>query len=263
MSEPFLKLLRDVIGHLSDYPNALEALKTVLNSLVYPIQSNGNVVPLVALPPVCRDACTVEEFFTSISPYLNPLSLCFLRSIVSFTGCTSAIMAIAAFDTVRMANSHLMLCSDRWEVPTSPDGLNDLNTSARSDAGVAHNASLIQLKSIHPWVFARLPEHRAAELAEDCVQVSIRVHRKFISLADYDCILATICGFFMLPECAFTYVGCTERPLCLTWVVSNKLLEHLNRYGGGISGECMLAMQGVVNIMIGDSLKYKCLNSKV
>ena len=262
LSEPFLKLLHEVIGHLSDYPNALDALKKGLDSLVYPL-GNGKVVPLVELPPLCHDACTIVGFFTSISPYLNPLSFCFLQCIVGFTGCGSAISAVAAFNTVRMANSHLLLCSNRWEVPTFPDGLNDLNTSARSDAVVAHTAPLVQLKSVHPWVFARLAEHRAAELSKDCVRVSIRVNRKSISLADYDSILTTICGYFWLPVYALTYIGCTEQPLCLTWVFSKKLLEHLKGCGGGISGECMLAMQGVVNIMVGDWLNYICLNSKV
>jgi hypothetical protein len=88
------------------------------------------------------------------------------------------------------------------------------------------------------------------------------VNGKSISLARYDSFLTAISGFFKLPKCAFTYIGCTEQPLCLSWMISKDLQSYMKR-GGGLSGECMLSEQQVVNLMVGDWFNYHCLTINV
>ena len=258
LSGSFYKLLQDVIECLNKSPNALEMLKHALASFVLPL--GDSKVASIVEPSLYNDAKTVDELISSLSPLINALSLNLLQYCVSSTECGLAIAKITAFNHLRVSNSSLILCSDKWTVPTTPDGLNDLNTTATSGAEAAHTASLDQLQSVHPWVFARSP---ATVLSEHCIRISVCVNRNSISLAEYDCLLTVISSLFGLPKCAFTYIGCTEEPLCLSWMVSKELQMYVKNRGGGVSGECMLSEQGVVNLMVGDWLDYQCLTMNV
>ena len=259
-SGSFYTVLQDVIKCLNEFPNALEVLKKALSSLVLPL-GDGKVVPIVE-PSLFSDAQSVAEVFSSLSPLINPLSLNLLQTCVSATGYSLAVAKIAEFDCLRMSNGtcRIVVCSDKWTVPTTFDGLNDLSISARSGAEVAHTVSLDQLQSIHPSVFAKLS---AAMLPKNYMRVSTRINRKMISLADYECLLTAISGFFQFPKSTLTYIGCTEQPLCLSWIVSKELEAYMKRNGGGVSGECMLCEQGVVNLMVGDWLNYHCPTTNV
>ena len=255
----FYELQQEVIECLLDYPDALEKLKQALASLSLPV-GDGKVVPIVD-PSLYNDAQSVAAVFLSLSPLINPLSMNLLQVCVRATECSPALAKIAAYDCLMMSNGSLILCSNKWTVPTTIDGLNNLNTTATSGAEVAHIASFDQLQSVHPSVFAR--SSAAVPQEKYNMRISACVDGKSISLATYDSLLTAISGFFMLPRCAFTYVGCTEQPLCLSWMVSKDLQPYMKRWGGGVSGECMLSEQRIVNLMIGDWFNHHCLTINV
>ena len=260
LSGSFYTILQDVIECLNEFPNALKVLKRTLSSLVLPL-GDGKVVPIIE-PSLFSDAQSIAEVFLFLSPFINPLSLSLLQTCISATGCSLAVAKIAEFDCLRMSNGtcRLVICPDKWRAPATFDGLNDLNVTTRPGAEVAHTVSLDQLQSIHPSIFARVS---ATVLPKKYMRVSAHINRKLISLADYEHLLAAISSFFLLPKCALTYIGCTEQPLCLSWMVSEELEAYMKLNGGGVSGECMLSEQGVVNLMVGDWLNYHCLTINV
>lgn len=256
-SESFYKLLQDIIECLNEYLSALEMLKQALASLVLPLD-DGRVASIVD-PSLYNNAKSVVEVFSSLSCFINPLSFNLLWFCVNSTKCSAAVAKIRAFDRLRMSNGSLILCSNSGTVPTTPEGLNDLSTAATPDAKAAHSASLDQLQSDHFATHAVI----ALPKPKQCMRISVRISRKSMSIADYECLLTAISGYFILPKCALTYIGCTEHPLCLSWVVSNELQAYIMKHRGGISGECMLSEQGVVNLMVGDWLNDHCLTETV
>ena len=259
LSGSFYELQQEVIECLVECPDALAKLKQTLASLSLPV-GDGKVVPIVD-PSLYNDAQSVADIFSALLPLINPLSLSLLQVCVHATECSPAVAKITAYCHLMMSNHSTVLCSNKWAVPTTSDGLNNLNTTATSGAEVAHTASLDQLQLTHPSVFARVS---AAVPHEMYVRVTACVNRKpMISLASYDSLLTAISGFFRLPKCVFTYIGCTEQPLCLSWMVSKDLQPYMKRHGGGISGECMLSEQRVVNLMVGDWFDYHCLTTCV
>jgi hypothetical protein len=169
LSGSFYELQQDVIECLAEFPNALSKLKQVLGSLSLPV-GDGKVVPMVE-PSLYSDAQSVSDVFSSLSPLINPLSTSLLRVCLSATECATAVEKITAYDRLMMSNGTMILCSDKWEVPTTFDGLNNLNTTATSGAEVAHTSSLDQLQSVHPSIFAKLS---AAVPSEKYMRVSAR-----------------------------------------------------------------------------------------
>lgn len=259
LSESFYEHQQEVIECLVEYPDALEKLKQALASLSLPV-GDGKVVPIVD-PSLYNDAQSVAEVFSSLSPLINPLSTNLLHVCVCATECSLAVANITAYDHLMMSNGSIILCSNKWAVPMTFDGLNNLNTTATSGAKVAHTAPLDQLQSVHPSVFARLS---ATVPSGKYVRVSACINGiSTISLASYDSLLTAISGFFKLPRCAFTYVGCTEQPLCLCWIVSKDLQLYMKRCGGGVSGECMLSEQRILNLMVDNWFNYYCLTINV
>ena len=260
LTESLCVLLQDVIQCLDEFPNALEMLKQALASLILPLD-NGKIASIIE-PSLYNDARSVADICSSLSPFISPLNLSLLRLCVSSTKHNLVIAKIVNFNHLRMSNGSFVLCSNKSTVPTA-GGLNDLNTNTRSGAEIAHTACLNQLQSVHPSLFAGLGTIPAAVLSEKYMRVSACVSRKSVTLADYECLLTAISGYFILPKCAFTYVGCTEQPLCLCWVVSKQLQGYMRSHGGGVSGECMLSEQGIVNLKVGDWLNYHCLTKNV
>ena len=259
LSGSFYELQQEAIECLVEYPDALEKLKQALASLSLPV-GDGKVVQIVE-PSLYNDAQSVAEVFSSLSLLINPLSMNLLQVCVYATECTPAIAKITAYERLMMSNGSIVLCSNKWAVPMTSDGLNNLNTTAASGAEVAHTASLGQLQSIHPSVFTRVS---AAVSHEMYMRISACVNKKaMISLANYDSLLTAISGFFRLPKCVFTYVGCTEQPLCLSWMISKDLQPYMKHHGGGISGECMLSEQRIVYLMVGNWFNYHCLTTYV
>ena len=259
LSGSFYELQQEVIECLVECPDALEKLKQALASLSLPL-GDGKVVQIVN-PILYNDAQSVAKIFSSLSPLVNPLSMNLLQVCVRATECTPALAKITAYECLMMSNGSIVLCSNEWTVPTTSDGLNNLNTTAASGAEVAHTASLDQLQSIHPSVFVRVS---AAVPHEMYIRVTACIDQKpMISLASYDSLLTAISGFFSLPKCVFTYIGCTEHPLCLSWMISKDLQPYMKHHRGGISGECMLSEQRVVNLMVDDWFNYHCLTTYV
>lgn len=255
----FYELQQEVIECLVEYPNALEELKQALASLSVPV-GDGKVVPIVD-PSLYNNAHSVADIFSSLSSLINPLSTSLLQACLRATECSPALAKITAYHHLMVSNGSIVLCSNKWAVPTTLDGLNNLNTTATSGAEVAHTASLDQLQLLHPSIFAR---SSTAVPLEKYMRVSASFNGKSkIFLTNYESLVTAISGFFMLPKCAFTYVGCTEQPLCLSWMISKDLQPYMKCYGRGVSGEHMLSEQQIANLMVGDWLNYHCLTINV
>ena len=110
----------------------------------------------------------------------------------------------------------------------------------------------------------KLPEHSSsAAVLEGFVRISVQTKKKYISLAEYDGILTTICGFLLIPKCCLVYVGCVENPLTLCWQMSNELSSYVKAVRIDVSSEFMLSEQGIVNLMVGDWINYRCLTIEV
>ena len=209
------------------------------------------------------EAKSIDEIFINLLPFINPLSFYLLRSLAQLSDCTTAAEKIADFCHLRQTKSHFVLCSDQWSPPTTPSGLNDLNTPAPSGAKSAHVATLDHLQSFHPQIFAKPQEHEHPSSGMEFVRISAQLNMKVISLSDYDAIVTTISGFFLLPKSALVYVGCSSQPLTLCWCVLMEISIYMRQTLVHVNSELLLSEQGIAHIMIDDWLDYRCLTKKV
>ena len=260
LSEKFHDLLNSVVMCFESLPNGLKKLKETVVSLVLPL-CEGGVVPVVP-PSLYSKATTVREFFSSLSPLLNPISFHLLCSLSHLCDCKSALEATSTYSQYISSNNHLVICIDKWTTPANSDGLNDLNAVASPNA---QTVSLDELKSFQPLLFTNpLAEHSGITLLKDRgIRISARVRKKFISLVDYDAILTAICGYLLLPKCSLTFIGCTEKPLTLCWQMNTELLAYVCGVRIDVSSEFMLSDGGVLHLMVGDWMNYKCLTLEV
>lgn len=265
VSDTFIQLLQDIIKDFEQYPDSLDQLKQTIASLLLPLTLAGVAMGVAHLvqPRFYSEVKTVRELFTQLSPFMNPMSFHLLESLTRLSDCSTAAERVSAFRKLRLSKSHLVLSADQWTVPTRHDGLNDLDTTATPDAKVAHTASLNKLQSLHPEIFVGLPGYDSTASLEDTVRISARINANLISLSDYDAIVTAICGFFLLPESALVYVGCMNQPLTLCWCVGTEISGYMRQVMVKVNSEIMLAEQGIVNIMIGNWLNYKCLTVEV
>ena len=160
-SELFQQLQHKVMDLLDQFPNALAKLKQVLASLVLPL-GKGKVAPLVD-PLAYENAQTVRELFRLMAPYWNPLSTDLLGLLLEASGCNQAASEVAEFVEARASKGHLVLCIR--QLPTLPSSENDLDVA---DLETVHNAPVLELQSLHPAVFARLPEHKITSTHLSC-----------------------------------------------------------------------------------------------
>ena len=260
LTDEFIRVFQDVIKELEQMPNGLNVLKRILSSLVLP-QKLWGVVHLIQ-PEFYTDAKNVREIMMQIFPFMNPVSYHLLQQLAELSGCIPATEKVSEFIKLRLSKTHLLLCADHDQevVPTTSDGLNDLNTPFSSDAREAHSASIDQLQSDYQQSLARLPN---LGTIKDVVRVSARIDAKQVSLADYDSIVTAICGFFLLPKSALVYVGCTRRPLTLCWCIVKEISVYMSQVPVKVTSELLLAEQGVVHLMIGDWANYRCCTVKV
>ena len=246
-----------MIDFLDHIPNALAELKQVLASLVLPI-AVGRVVPLVD-PHAYESAPTVRELFRLMAPYWNPLSTDLLILLLEASGYTQAASKVAEFVEARANKSHLVLCIR--QLPALASGESDPDVD---DLKAVHNAPLSHLQSLHPAVFARLPEHEVTS-TRATVRISVKVNKPLVCLADHEEITTALSGFFQVPKAALVYAGCSNAPLVLCWVASHELVAYIESSRGGLlslSMHQLLAEKKVTGIAVGDQT-VKCLTTKV
>ena len=261
LCDAFTTLFRDVKREFEQLPNGLDIIKQTFASPVLPLKFSGmvHIVP----SSLYSEAKSVDEIFTNLSPFINPLSFYLLRSLAQLSDCTTAAEKIADFFHLRQTNSHFVLCSDQWAPPSTPSGLNDLHTVAPSGAKLAHLATLDHLQSFHPQIFAMPHEHEHPKSGMEFVRISAQLNMKVVSLSDYDAVVTAISGFFLLPKSALVYIGCSSRPLTLCWCVLKEIAIYMGQTPTHVNSELLLTEQGIVHIMIGDWISYKCLTVEV
>lgn len=257
LTDSFIQLFQDVIKDFEQCPNGLNIVKEALTSLLLPRKFSTKCS--LIQPQLYAEAKTIREILMEIFPFMNPVSFHLLQLLAQLSGCIPAIEKISDFIQLRMTKSHVLLCEDQFTIPTTRDGLNDLNTLSLSDGVMAHAASLDVLQSVYPQMLARLPSLASM----DVIRVSAMMSAKQVTLSDYDCIVTAICGFFLLPKSALVYVGCTNQPLVLCWCVAKEVYFYMRQVKINVNCELLLAEQGIINIMIGDWLNHKCLTIKV
>ena len=241
---------------LDQSPNALAKLKQILASLVLPL-GVGKVAPLVD-PLAYENAATVRELFRLMAPYWNPLSTDLLSLLLEASGCNQAANKVAEFAEARARKRNLVLCIR--QLPTLASGDNDLDVA---DLKTVHNAPLSELQSLHPAVFARLPEHKVTS-TQTTVRISVEVNKPLLCIADYEQIATVLSGFFEVPKAALVYAGCSKAPLVLCWLASHDLVAYIESagVGGGLSGHRLLVETMVTAVAVGDRM-YKCPTIKV
>ena len=247
-SELFQQLQQKVMDLLDQLPNALAKLKQVLASLVLPL-GEGKVAPLVD-PLAYENTQTVRELFRLMAPYWNPLSTDLLGLLLEASGCNQAASKVAEFVEVRASKGHLVLCIR--QLPTLASGENDLDVA---DLETVHSAPLSELQSLHPAVFARLPEHKATS-TRTTVRISVEVNKPLVCIADYEKITIALSCLFQIPRAALVYAGCSKAPLVLCWLVSHELVAYIYKQGES-SGERLLAESKVTGVAVGDQI-HKC-----
>ena len=237
---------------LDQFPNALAKLKQVVASLVLPIDV-GEVVPVVD-PPSYESAETVQELFSLMAPYWNPLSTDLFGLLLEASGCNQAASTVAEYVQVRANKGHLVLCT--CQLPTLGSDVNNLGVV---DFETVHNAPLSELQSLHPAIFARLPEHKVTS-TRATVRISVEVNRPLLCIADYERIVAVLSGFLQVPNAALVYAGCSKTPLVLCWLASHDIVAYIRLSKGGLlpmSAHRLLVENDVTQIAVGDRT-YKC-----
>ena len=260
LSDSFCNLFNCVVVSFEHFPNGVQKLKETMESLLLPL--NGRVIPLIQ-PMLYSKAETVREFFSMISLLVNPLSFHLLCSLSHLCDCKPAVEATLCYNKFLCSKCDLVLCADQWTCPTDSDGLNDLNTTASCDANAAHIAPLDLLQSPHPLLFTKIPEHDSIPSLQGYIRLSAEIRKKSVSIADYNDIVDAICGFFLIPKCSLTYIGCSEKPLTLCWQMDKELLEYITGVRKYVSSDIMLSELSVVTLIVGDWINYKCLTLKV
>ena len=192
LCDAFITLFQAFKKEFEQLPNGLAVLKQTLASLVLPLKSGGmvHIIP----PTLYSESKSIDEILTCLSPLMNPLSFYLLQSLARLSGCTPAAEKVSDFCRLRQSMSHHVLCLDQWVAPTTPDGLNDLNTEAPSGAKSAHLASYDQLQSCHPQIFAKPQKYEIpVSILTDFVRISAQLDMKVVSLSDYDVVVTCIC----------------------------------------------------------------------
>ena len=244
VSLQFENLQRDVVNLLVQCPNALAQLKQCLASLIVPL-GEGKVASLVDLGSY-ESAKTIPEFFRMMASYWNCLSTDLLFLLIDASGCKPAIAIVAEFEEARTSSGQVVLCTHK---------------ASRGELSSVHTSPIKQLQSLHPAVFTK----SKVAIEQNMTRITAEVAKPLLHVSCYDEVTTAICGFFLLPRAALVYVGCSESPLALCWLVSRGLLPYIKCHLGGRSGDHLLAQQQITQIAIGDEEYYscKCPNHKV
>ena len=249
ISETFRQLQQQVLDLLD--PTALPKMKKVLASLVLPL-GKGKIGPLLD-KDIYESAHTVEELFKLMAPYWNPLSTDLLLLLLEeVSGCEQAAEKVAEFVKNRASKGNLL-----HQLPNSE------NDQDVADLKTVHNTPLSELQSLHPAIFARLPEPEVVS-TRSRVRISAEVNKPQLCISDFEKITTAFSGFFEIPKLALVYAGCLTAPLVLCWLVPSVLIDYIKSFplGLGLSGLRMLIECNVAGVAVGDQI-YKCPTIKV
>ena len=242
VSFQFQNLQQDVVDLLVQCPTALTQLKQCLASLVLPL-GDGKVASLVD-PGSYEVANTIPEFFRLMAPYWNCLSTDLLSLLLEASGCKPVTVKLAEFEEVRASCGSLIFCTRR---------------ASRGELKLVHSLPCDQFRFFNPAVFtdswAATDQNKARITAEIC--------KPLLHVSCYEKVTTAVCAFFRLPTSALVFVGCSDSPLSLRWLVSRDLLPYMKDHKGGTSGEYLLAEQQIPQVAFGDAEFWKCSCFKV
>ena len=249
ISETFWQLQQQVLDLLD--PTVLPIMKNVLASLVLPL-GKGKIGRLVD-HDTYESAHTVEKLFKLMASYWNPLSTDLLLLLLEeISGCEQAAKKVAEFVKNRASKGNLL-----HQLPNSE------NFQDVADLKTVHNTPLSELQSLHPAIFARLPEPEVVS-TRSRVRISAEVNKPQLCISDFEKITTALSGFFEIPKLALVYAGCSKTPLVLCWQVPSVLIDYIKSFplGLGLSGLRMLIECNVTGVAVGDRI-YKCPSIKV
>ena len=152
-----------------------------------------------------------------------------------------------------------MLCCSQGSSKPQGDGVEaSISPGHRS----VHTGPLEALQSLHPAVFARMPECKVVS-SRNTIRITAEVNKPLLSLSDYEALTAVVSVIFKLPRQAVVYSGCSVSPIVLCWLVSADVLPYIKLVDVGLGGHRLLAEQRVSDIVAGDVISYKCPSIKV
>ena len=256
LSQLFQQALHNIMNAFDDIPNILEVVREILSSLVLPL-GDGKVASLVDAASY-QHAQTHREVFRLMSPYWNCLSTDLLQLLTEASGCNIAAMKLSEFVQARSSKGHLMPCH------SSESQGDDIPLGASISPGhrSVHTGPLAALQSLHPAVFARLPEHKVVA-SRNTIRITAEVNKPLLSLSDYEALTAAVSVMFKLPRQALVYAGCSVSPTVLCWLVSADVLPYIKSVDVGLGGHRLQAEQNISGIAVGDVISYKCPGIKV
>ena len=245
-----------MIDGFNQIVNALEKVKSILSALVLPL-GDGKVVALVD-PNDYKEARTLRELMRRMSPYWNCLSTDLLQLLSEELSCS---IATTTMDELVHARQRKDLVIAVY-TPSSISDMNDVDSGLSLGHKSAHSASLEELQSQHPAVFARLPEH-CVSASRSVARISVEVGVPVLHLTDYYSIVQAVSAFFNLPCTALVYCGCLQSPIILCWEISTELVQYIVSVPYGYSGYRLLAEQKITGLVVADKIKYRCPSIKV
>ena len=257
LSQLFQQALHSIINAFDDIPNIIGVVKEILRSLVLPL-GDGKVASLVETASY-QHAQTHREVFRLMSPYWNCLSTDLLQLLTEASGCNLAAMKLSEFVQARYSKGHSVLCCSQGS--SKPQG-DDVDASISPRHRSVHTGPLAALQSLHPAVFARLPEHKVVA-SRNTIRITAEVNKPLLSLSDYEAVTAAVSACFILPQQVLVYAGCSVSPIVLCWLVSADVLPYIKVANVGLSGHRLLAEQRISGIAVGDVISYKCPSIKV
>ena len=252
LSQLFQQALYHIMSAFDDIPNILEIVKEILRSLVLPL--GDRKIAFLVEAAIYQHAQTHREVFRLMSPYWNCLSTDLLQLLTEASGCNLAAMKLSEFVQTRYSKGYSVLCCSQDS--SKPQG-NDMDASISPGHGSVHTGPLEALQSLHPAVFARLPEHKAVG-SRNTIRITAEVNKPFLSLSDYEAVTAAVSVMFNLPQQALVYAGCSVNPIVFCWLVSADILPYIKSVDVGLSSHRLLAEQSISGIAVGDVISYKC-----
>ena len=193
-----------------------------------------------------------------MAPYWNCFSTDLLQLLSEELSCS---LATATMDELVHARQMKDLVVAVHTTSSASD-MNDLDSGLSLGHKSAHSASLEELQSQHPAVFARLPEHRVSA-SRSVARISVEVDVPVLHLTDYNNIVQAVSAFFQLPCAALVYCGCSQSPLIVCWETSTELIKYIMSVRYGESGYRLLAEQKITVLVVADKIKYRCPSIKV
>ena len=257
LSQLFQQALHSIMSAFDDLPNILRIVKGILRSLVLPL-GDGKVACLVEAASY-QHAQTHREVFRLTSPYWNYLSTDLIQLLTEASGSNLAATKLSEFVQARSSKGQSVLCCSQ---DSSKPQRDDVDASISPGHRLVHTGPLEALQSLHPAVFARLPEHKAVT-SRNTVRITAEVNKPLLSLSDYQALTAAVSAVFNLPQQALVYAGCSVSPIVLCWLVSADVLPYIKPANVVLSSHRLLTEHNISGIAVGDVISYKCPTMQV